>query len=234
MHITQLTQEDTSAPIRVFLIEGRSILLWGLQQLIKGNEPAMLLAGFAASCAEALSTLKASAPDVLLLDLDLNDENAVDVILLLMAESQAKILAMTREDDQSIEDQAILNGARGILGKNASADSFLEAIAKVHQGQLWLDRAATGRIFVELSRREARNVDPEQSRIASLTNREKNVVTCIFENTGSSARAIAEKLHISESTLRNHLTSIYGKLGIANRFELISYAIKNGRTLLLS
>ena len=222
------------SPIRVFLIEGHHILLWGLQQLIKGNKPDMLLVGCAARCADALPMLKTSAPDVILLDLDLGDEGVVDAIPLLAAESRARVLALTRRDDKAVEDQAVLNGARGILEKNATADIFLEAIAKVHQGQLWLDRAATGRIFVEFSRRETKNVDPEQAKIASLTHREKKVVACIFDNTGSSARAIAEKLHISESTLRNHLTSIYGKLGIANRFELISYAIKNGRTLLLS
>jgi two-component system nitrate/nitrite response regulator NarL len=121
-----------------------------------------------------------------------------------------------------------------VLDRHASPETFLEAIAKVHQGQLWLDRAATGRVFVALSRQEtARAADTKHDRISTLTEREKKIVSCIFENSGDSARTIAEKLHISESTLRNHLTSIYGKLGIANRFELISYAHKNGHSLTL-
>ena len=231
MLITEKDQHDAPHRIRVFLIQGHTILLWGLQQLIKGNEPAMQLVGSAANSADALPALKTALADVILFDLDLGDENPVETIPQLMAASQARILAVTRLDDKKIPDQAILNGARGILDKQATAETFVEAITKVHHGQLWLDRAATGRIFVEFSRREHRTADPEQSRISSLTNREKKVIACIFENTGSSAKTIAEKLHISESTLRNHLTSIYGKLGLANRFELISYAIKNGHTL---
>lgn len=219
----QMTRQEMPE-IRVFLIESHRILLWGLQQLIASNAPDMQLAGSAASSAEALGMLKTVAPDVVLLDLD----GEAQAILQLVAASQARVLCLTRFDDKTVQDKAILDGARGILDKHASADTCLEAIAKVHEGQLWLDRAATGRIFVELSRREtARHSDPEQSKIDSLTEREKRIVACIFENTGSSARTLSEKLHISESTLRNHLTSIYGKLGIANRFELISYALKH-------
>lgn len=206
------------------------MLLWGLQQLINSNAPDMLLVGCATNSANALLALKAASADVILLDLD--DEHMLDAIPLLMAESQARILAMTRQENNSIEDQAVLKGARGILGKNATPDIYLQAIVKVYQGQLWLDREATGRIFVEFSRHaSAKSAAPEVSLIASLTEREKKIITCILENTGSSAKTLAEKLHISESTLRNHLTSIYGKLGVANRFELISFGLKNERAL---
>jgi two-component system, NarL family, nitrate/nitrite response regulator NarL len=226
--------QGDAAGIRVFLIAEQEILLWGLQQLIKGNRPAMLLTGCAKRCADALPLLDASAPDIILLDLDLRDEKVSDLIPPLVASSRARIIAMTRCDDKILQDQAILNGARGILDKHATAEVFLEAISKVHLGQLWLDRAATGRIFVEFSRRGTPTADPEQARLDALTEREKSIVRCIFDNSGASAKAIAEKLHISESTLRNHLTSIYGKLGIANRFELVSYAMKKGRNLVFS
>lgn len=217
-----------SKPIRVFIIAGHRILLWGLQQLIKSNEPAMQLIGSAENSADALATIEAASPDVILLDLGLHDEHALDIPGL-VAKSQARVLVLSQQDDQTSQDKAVLDGARGVLDRHASPEAFLEAIAKVHQGQVWLDRAATGRIFVALSRR----ADTERSRISTLTAREKKIITCIFENTGDSARTIAEKLHISESTLRNHLTSIYGKLGISNRFELITYALK-GHPLTLS
>src|SRR5439155_27343124 len=102
-------------------------------------------------------------------DLDLEDENPVETIPQLMAVSQARILALTRLDDKKIPDQAILSGARGILDKQATAETFIEAITKVHHGQLWLDRAATGRVFVEFSRREHRAPDPEHVKISALT-----------------------------------------------------------------
>jgi DNA-binding NarL/FixJ family response regulator len=225
--------QQGSTPIRVFLISGHRILLWGLQQLIKSNEPAIQLAGIATSYAEARAAVAAASPDVILLDLDLPDVHPQDISAFVSGCS-ARVLVMTGRDDQSLHDKAVLDGARGVLTSQASPESFLDAIAKVHEGQLWLDRAATGRIFVELSRRQTgQAADKESSRISTFTEREKKIVACIFENSGDTARTIADKLHISESTLRNHLTSIYGKLGISNRFELISYALKHGPTLSL-
>jgi DNA-binding NarL/FixJ family response regulator len=232
--ITKENQLDATRRIRVFLIEGQNILLWGLQQLIKSNERTMQLVGSAANPADAMAAVTAESPDVILLDFDFPDANPVDIHSL-VGESHARVLVLTRQDDQSMQDKAVLDGARGVLDRHASPEAFLDAITKVHQGQLWLDRAATGRIFVALSRREAaKPADTECSRILNLTEREKKIVIYIIENCGDSARSLANKLHISESTLRNHLTSIYGKLEISNRFELINYILKNGHLLALS
>jgi two-component system nitrate/nitrite response regulator NarL len=226
-------QHDAPQQIRVFLVVGHSILLWGLQQLFRNNASGIVLVGSAANSDDALLALNMTPADVILLDLD--EKHMLNAIPLLMAESQARVLALTRQDDKPVEDRAILNGARGILKKNATADLFLQAIIKVHHGQLWLDRAATGRIFVEFSRREStKTAAQEQPRISALTEREKKIFACIFENPGDSAKTIANKLHISESTLRNHLTSIYGKMGVSNRFELISYALRNSPLLAFS
>jgi two-component system nitrate/nitrite response regulator NarL len=214
-------------PIKVFIIEGHNIFLWGLQQLIKNNGAAMQLVGSAANSADAMATISAASPDVILLDLDQYDEGSLDIHDLI-TQSHARILMLTRYGNQSLQDKAILDGALGVLDRQAPPEMLLEAIVKVHRGQLWLDRAATGRIFVAMSHREsAKEVDTVRSRISSLTEREKAVFDCISGNTGDSARIIAKKLHISESTLRNHLTSIYEKMGVSNRLELISFALKN-------
>jgi two-component system nitrate/nitrite response regulator NarL len=118
-----------------------------------------------------------------------------------------------------------------VVEKEAPAQTILNAISKVHEGQLWLDRTAAGRIFVEFSRQGvAKTRDPEQEKIASLTEREREIVTGIASNAGATARTIAESLHISEHTLRNHLTSIYDKLDVANRLELFAYAHKHNLT----
>ena len=98
----------------------------------------------------------------------------------------------------------------------------------MHAGEVWLDRIATGKIMAELSRRQIGQFEEKKpSWLSTLTEREKRIVASILENSANPAKTIAKKLHISESTLRNHLTSIYGKLGISNRFELISCAHKN-------
>lgn len=228
MLITNQNQHDVIQPIRVFIIEGHSILMWGLKQLIKSHEPAMQLVGSTNKIADTIAVLAASSPDVILLDLHLSCDEKYD-IQRLVTETSAKVLVMTRNYNQLEQDAAILDGARGVLGRDATPEEFLDAITKVYQGQLWLDRVATGRIFVALSRQAAaESIDAQRSKIATLTEREKKIVTCIFDNSGDSAKTIAGKLFISESTLRNHLTSIYGKLSVSNRFELISYALKNG------
>ncbi len=130
--------------------------------------------------------------------------------------------------DESIHDEAVLAGASGVVEKEASAETILTAIEKVHEGQLWLNRIATGRIFVEFSRESANHaLSPEKAKIAALTDREREIVAVAASHAGANAKAIAEMLHISEHTLRNHLTSIYDKLDVANRLELFAYAHKH-------
>jgi two-component system, NarL family, nitrate/nitrite response regulator NarL len=118
-----------------------------------------------------------------------------------------------------------------VVEKEAPADTILTAIRKVHGGEVWIDRAAAGRILVAFSRRgAAQPPDPEQVKIATLTDREREIVAVTAANAGATAAVIAEMLRISESTLRNHLTSIYDKLAVANRLELFAYAHKHGLT----
>jgi two-component system nitrate/nitrite response regulator NarL len=220
-----------SAPIRVLIIDDHRSILWGLERLIESGKPAMQVVGTATSCAEALKLIDEAAPDLILLDIGLGDENGVDEIPNLMARSHAKILVLTGIRDESLHDKAVLAGASGVVEKEASAETILAAIEKVHEGQLWLDRVATGRIFLEMSRDSAAQpVDPERVKISSLTEREREIVAISAIHAGANAKAIAEMLYISEHTLRNHLTSIYDKLQVATRLELFAYAHKHGLT----
>lgn len=226
-------REQNNTPIRVFLIDDHRSILWGLERLIESGTPPMKVVGSATSHTEALQTLNGTSPDVILLDIDLGKESGIDAIpRLIEAASTSKILVLTGLRDRTVHDKAVLAGARGVVEKEAPAQTILTAIAKVHEGQLWVDRAAASRIFVEFSRRgnAAQAPDPEQEKIASLTDRERQIVMGVAANAGSTARTIAEMLHISEHTLRNHLTSIYDKLDVANRLELFAYAHKHGLT----
>jgi two-component system nitrate/nitrite response regulator NarL len=222
---------NNSAPIRVFLIDDHRSILWGLERLIESGKPAMQVVGTATNCADALKLIDEAAPDLILLDIGLGNENGVDEIPKLMARSRAKILVLTGLRDESLHDKAVLAGASGVVEKEAPAETILAAIEKVHEGQLWLDRVATGRIFLEMARENAaQSVDPERVKIASLTDREREIVSIAATHAGFNAKAIAEMLYISEHTLRNHLTSIYDKLQVANRLELFAYVYKHGLT----
>ena len=217
----------SSVQIRVFIIDDHRSILWGLQRLIESG-PGMQVVGCAESCEEAMKLLEKASPNVILLDIDLGKENGVNEITKLQTKSPAKILMLTGVRDKSAHDKAVLAGARGVVEKEASADTILAAIAKVHEGQLWLDREATGRVFVEFSREGgAKRIDPERVKIESLTERERTIVAVTTGNAGATAKTIAQTMYISEHTLRNHLTSIYNKLEVANRLELFAYAHKH-------
>jgi DNA-binding NarL/FixJ family response regulator len=225
-----MSQQDLR-PIRVFVIDDHRSIVWGLERLIDSGKPAMQVVGSAGNCKDALERLGDAAPDVILLDIDLGGENGVDEIPRLLAASRARILVLTGVRDKSVHDSAVLAGASGVVEKESPADTILAAIGKVHEGQLWLDRIATGRIFVEFSREHAAaNADPERVKIASLTERELMIVAVAAGNAEANAKGLAEILHISEHTLRNHLTSIYTKLGVGNRLGLYAYANKYGLT----
>jgi DNA-binding NarL/FixJ family response regulator len=218
-------------PIRVLIIDDHRSILWGLERLIDSGKPAMQVVGTATNCADAMKVLDEITPDLILLDIGLGNENGVDEIPNLLAKSRAKILVLTGIRDESIHDKAVLAGASGVVEKEAPAETILAAIQKVHEGQLWLDRVATGRIFLEMSRdNAAQALDPERVKISSLTEREREIVAVAATHAGANAKAIAEMLFISEHTLRNHLTSIYDKLQVSNRLELFAYAHKHGLT----
>jgi DNA-binding NarL/FixJ family response regulator len=220
-----------SSPIRVFIVDDHRSIVWGLERLIESGGPRMQVVGTAVNCAEAVKRLETASPDVILLDIDLGNENGVQEIPKLTAITNARILILTGVRDESLHDKAVLAGASGVVLKEASAETILTAIEKVNEGQLWLDRIATGRIFFEFSRENAAQAaDPERAKIATLTEREREIVAVAATHAGSNAKSIADLLSISEHTLRNHLTSIYDKLDVANRLELFAYAHKHGLT----
>lgn len=218
-----------AAPIRVMLVDDHRSVLWGLERLIDGEKPRMQVVATATSHEAAKAALAEAVPDVILLDLDLGGAIDIDVIADFTTRTSARVLVLTGLRDQALHDRAVLAGARGVVTKDRSAETIITAIERVHHGELWLDRAATGRIFVELSRKD-RGDDAPQPRelIESLTPRERAIVTELASDASATTRDIARKLSISEHTLRNHLSSIYGKLGVSTRLGLWVIANKHG------
>jgi DNA-binding NarL/FixJ family response regulator len=167
-------------------------------------------------------------PDIILLDLDLGDESGLDLLPeLIAAVPDARIILLTGLRDIEIQRRAILLGAMGLVSKQKAADTVIRAIEKVYAGEVWLDRAMIASI---LNERVNTNAAPDQNvealRIAKLTEREREVIQLIGE--GIKNRQIAERLYISEATVRHHLTSVFAKLGVADRFELVIYAFQHG------
>ena len=218
-------------PIKIILVDDHRSVLWGLEKLIEGERPRMQVVGIAATLVEAMRLLEKTSPDVIVMDIDLNGECGINAIPKIIAQTSAKVLMLTGSRDHSLHDAAILAGAKGVVEKGEEAVTILKAIEKIASGEIWLDRASTSRIFLELSKkRTAVARDPEQNKIASLTPRERQIVAEISSDAAANSRIISDRLHISEHTLRNHLTSIYEKLELSSRLELFAYASKHNLT----
>ncbi len=220
--------EALPQPIRVMLIDDHPTMLWGLEKLINAETPRMSVVATARSAEEALACLSRATPDVVLLDLDLDGRNGLDLLPALLHQGRTRVLVLTGERKQNVLDQAVQKGARGILRKDASAEHVLKAIEKTHEGELWLDRGTLGRVFTEF--RDPASLpkpDPETLRQASLTARERRIIALVVQSQGASNKLLAQSLFISEHTLRNHLSSVYQKLDVANRLELYVYATRH-------
>lgn len=217
--------------IRVFLVSNYPLLAWGLTRLLESSAGRHELVHWAKTLSPQTdaAVLRLSA-DIVLLDWDMGPQDALQFVRRLgSAGVPGKIVLLTRLDDNALQEQAMMLGARGIIEQNAPPEMVLAAISKVHEGQLWLNREATARILGELTRgdKSAQAASPHAS-FDRLTEREKEIVRCIAQHANDSGKTIARMLHISESTLRNHLTSVYHKLGVANSNGLHAYAVQHG------
>ena len=219
--------------IRVMLIDDHKTMLWGLERLIDGKNSRMEVAGTASSCDEAIAQIDKLTPDVILLDLDLGGKCSLDILPALLASGKSRVLVLTGSCDQALQGLAVRLGARGVVRKDAPAELVLKAIEKVHQGERWLDHDMLDRVLGEfMNSRATHKPDPEDEKKAVLTTKERKIIGAIVDGSGAMNKALAKQLFISEHTLRNHLTSIYQKLGVSNRLELYVYAVKHqlGRT----
>lgn len=217
--------------IRIFLISDYQLVVWSLVQLLEAQPQRFRLMATAATLTPStVDAVVAASPDIVLLDIDMDPEGFLSLIpSLLSVTSQRKILLLTRMTDTHIQDRALMIGVCGVIGKNTAPDAVLTALSKVHEGQLWIDRDTTARVFGALKRNangQAGAAPP--NKLNTLTKREQQIVRLYACHSGDTGKAMASKLNISESTLRNHLTSIYEKIGVSNVYGLNAYAVQHG------
>ena len=217
---------NSAKPIRITLIDDHKIVRAGLQMLI-GSRPNLKLVGMAGNSRDALAIIEREQPDIIILDLVLDGENGLAIIPQLLEKAkQARVLVLTGLLDQEAHREALRLGAMGLVLKDKAADVLLKAIDRVHAGEVWFDRSIMSSVLSDaLKQREAKHSDPEAAKIGELTEREHQVIALVCE--GLKNRQIAERLFISDSTVRHHLTSIFSKLEISDRLELVIYAYKH-------
>jgi two-component system nitrate/nitrite response regulator NarL len=185
------------------------------------SHPGMKVVGKAGNCSEALAQAASTKPNLILLDIDLGSENGLDLLPgLHQTVTNAPVLIFTGVKDIEAHRRAARLGAAGLVLKEQAAEVLLKAIKKVHQGELWLDRSMMGSLLNEMTQAD-KTVNPEDAKISSLTLRELEVIALIAE--GLKNKQIAERLFISETTVTHHLSSIFSKLGVSGRLELVVY-----------
>lgn len=218
-----------AAWIRVFVISDFQLLLEALVREIRERSQRYQLLGRSDSVRLSPAPWGDAWPDVVLLDLDMGPDRVLPWLAHWCHEAALKVLLLSRAEDPSLHDRAILAGARGLIGRQATFEQLMLALDKIHDGEVWLDHASTSRLLSGMAGGQfERERDPLARQLAQLTEREKKVLAGVLRHSGDSARGIAARLFISESTLRNHLTSIYDKLGVANRTGLIAQALQSG------
>lgn len=212
-------------PISVLIVDDHNVLRAGLALFLKGY-PEVDVVGEAGTKAEAVSETAKHRPDIVLLDLDLGDDDGIDCMNELLNVSQrSRVIVLTGIRDTKVQLRAVEAGAMGILHKETKPDVIVNAIREVHKGSAWLDRTMMGSLLA--GRAPAKSTPtPEDLKIKTLTSREREVVELIGR--GLRSREIAEKLFITETTVRHHLTSIFGKLEVADRVELMLFAYRHG------
>ncbi len=224
--------DTPSRAIRVFVAEDHQITLWGLRRLIDASSPLMTVVGTASSRTELLNDDAAATADVILLDLDLGGDDSMASLASLRQRCPGQVLVLTASDNVDLYRAAMLKGARGVVHKSASAQTILRAIEKVSKGEVWLDHVLLGEVLGLLTHdgptAPPRQTDPDARRIASLTAREREIVVIMVHRAGAKQLAVADELGMSEHTLRNHLTTIYSKLGVRGRLELHVYSTQHG------
>ncbi len=217
-------QPDNRA-ITVLLVDDHRLVREGIK-LVLGNGSRIDVVGEAEDFDDALEMIATHQPDMILLDVEVGKQSSLDRLQEIKSASPvSRILFVTGQLDEKANERALLGGAHGLVLKNSASETLLMAVRKVHEGEMWFDRKLTSRMLSEANRRDI-DRKQEQAKINSLTKRELEVTRLLCA--GLVNKNIADRLFISEKTVRNHLTVIYSKIGVKNRLELALFFSKIG------
>jgi DNA-binding NarL/FixJ family response regulator len=204
-------------PIRVVLADDHPLFRAGVRQLLDAAGVAVV--GEAGTGEEALALVHALRPDVLLLDMEMPVMTGVEVARRLHATGEeVRVLALSAYDDEQYVAELLACGAAGYLTKEEVPDRIVSAVRGIARGEgRWLSPGAAERA----ARRPA--AEPEGR---ALSPREEEVLRLIAQ--GLDNAAIAGHLFISESTVKNHVTNLFAKLGVRTRAEAVAWAWRSG------
>jgi DNA-binding NarL/FixJ family response regulator len=203
--------------IRVLVVDDHPVVRQGLSAMLRW-EPDLEIVGEAADGQEAVRLILEQRPDVVLLDLRLPGLSGVEVMRQVRAQAPAvRFLVLTTYDTDMYIAPALAAGARGYLLKDATPDELMNGVRSVMQGRAALEPAVAARMLERMSGSEAGG---------ELSERELEVLRLLVA--GASNKGIAQRLSLSENTVKAHLSHIFNKLGVQSRAEAVAAALQRG------
>jgi DNA-binding NarL/FixJ family response regulator len=205
--------------IRILIVDDHAVVRIGLKTVL-ANASGFRVVGEAGTVAESVALAVQARPDVVLMDVRLPDGSGVEACRRIKADNpDIRVVMLTSYQDEEAIVGAVMAGASGYLLKQADAERLIQAIRDAAAGESSLDPRAAGTLltqFRELSAKQA------ESELAGLTDRERRMLALIAE--GYTNRAIGEVLHLSEKTVRNHVSQLLRKLGFQRRSQAAAWA----------
>ena len=216
--------------IRVLIADSHPVVREGLA-VILATEPNLTIVGQAQDGVEALDLVNSTDPDVMLMELSLPRLNGLGVLRsLAMRTSRVRVVLFTGSESKEDFVEAMKLGCAGILLKHSPASLIAKSIQKVHEGEIWLDANTTAAVIRQFAAppdltAPAPGTGKTPRDRAQLSQREREIIVLIAQ--GYKNKEIAEKMFITEQTVKNHLHNIFDKLGVSDRLELALFAIHN-------
>ena len=211
--------------MNILIVDDHILFREGLVSLIS-RQPDLNIVGEAGTVADAVAIARMRDPDLILMDFTLPDGTGVDAMRKILAENpEAKVVFLTIHEDDERLFEAIRAGAKGYLLKNIPISKLVAAIRGLEAGEAAISRQMITRILNQFSHEQPKPVERD-SRLVQLTSREVEVLNVLATN--ATNQEIANRMYISESTVKNHVHNILEKLELNNRREAIEYARRNG------
>jgi two-component system, NarL family, nitrate/nitrite response regulator NarL len=211
--------EDST--IRIALADDHTIFRDGLRRLLS-LEPDFQVVAEAKDGSEVMDLLAQYEPDILLLDLRMPGIDGLALLQRIQTQkTKTRVIVLTASEDEGEYVQAMKYGTSGIVLKQTATELLIKSIRKVYEGEIWLDSRTTAAVMRQFA--SPGDPSPREREKPRLSNREREIVAFVAQ--GFKNKEIAEKMFISEQTVKNHLHNIFDKLGVSDRLELALYAI---------
>ena len=210
--------------IRVLLVDDQDLVRAGLRGILL-QRFGFEIVGECADGGEVMAAVRASRPDVVLMDVRMRFVDGVTATRQLTSADGPPVLALTTFDDDEALAGMLRAGAAGFILKGTSAGDLQRAVAVVAAGGAWLDPAVTGRVLATYRVAPARPARPDAA-LATLTSREREVLALIGR--GRTNAEIAQDLFVGEGTVKTHVNHVFAKLGLRDRAAAVIFALDHG------